>query len=219
MPRYAERAGLVDSNRQLTPFGKAALEHDPQLSQSQTLWMMHYFLAAPHRNAPNYWSSLSDLFLTGEISSESAHEKLSQFAVENSSRALKPRTLSDSVTAFLGTYSKPDALGALKILRSQGEGRYEVSDEFAPRSLGVVACALGDFWAARFGGAAKVNLSDVNGPNGLGRVLLLSTGELNRALSGLQSAGLVRLERATPPHQIARGWDSPGALWERLYDL
>lgn len=221
MPNYARRAGLVNDHRELTPFGRAVLKSDPQLSQNTTLWMMHYFLAAPHYDAPNYWSFLNELFSGGDsqISNDFALEKLSQFAVENSSRAMKTRTLSDSVTAFLGTYSKANALGALHILRSVGEGRYEMSEEFAPRPLGVVACALADFWAARFRNAPKVNLSDVTGPGGLGRILLLSTGELNRLLGHLQREGLVRIERATPPHQIARGWDDSSALWERLYAL
>ncbi len=218
MPRYAERAGLVDSSRQLTTFGKTALQHDPQLSQNATLWMMHYFLAAPHRNSPSYWSFLCEVFADeGEISSERVFDKISEFAAEYSPKELKPRTLKDTVTAFLGTYTKTDALGALSILQAQGEGIYRVSDEFAPRSQGVVACALGDFWAARFGRSNKVNLSDVNGPSGLAGALLLSTGELNRALGQLQGAGLVRLERATPPHQIARAWEDEDALWEQLY--
>lgn len=218
VPLYAERAGLVQGKRQLTAFGVAALKHDPHLSRVETLWMMHYFLAAPHCNVPNYWSFLCEIFENeGEISRDEIFDKLSQFAALHAPRELKPRTLKDTVKAFVGTYTKPDALGALDILSAQEDGIYRVNEEFAPRGSGVVACALGDFWEAKFGATTKVNLSDVSGPQGLGRALLLSTGEVNRALSALQSEGLVRLERATPPHQIARAWDDSAVLWERLY--
>lgn len=220
MRRYAFGAGLFDSNEQLTPFGRTVFEHDPALSSVTTQWMIHYFLTASHSSGPLFWAKLVERFFEaeGEIASEDVRKELAEFS-QSSGANLAERTLKTTATIFLGSYFEADALGALNILRSLGEGRYEVSDEFAPRPLGVVACTLGDFWAARFGSVAKVNLSDVNGPSGLGRALLLSTGELLRLLSALQREGLVRLERATPPHQIARSWDEPGALWERLYEL
>ena len=62
MPRYAERCGLLDENRKPTLFGELAAQHDENLALPATQWLMHYYLAAPHRFAPNYWHRLAARF-------------------------------------------------------------------------------------------------------------------------------------------------------------
>ena len=52
MPRYAERCGLLNENRKPTLFGELVGQHDASLALAPTQWLMHYYMAAPHRCAP-----------------------------------------------------------------------------------------------------------------------------------------------------------------------
>ena len=224
IPRYAQRAGLLNSDGTLTPFGQLTLKHDPAQSRSATQWLMHYFMAAPHRHAPNFWAYLTVKCLHDSgstLDKKIITQHLFDFAIEHSARAVKADSVDQVWTALTGTYktSNSDSLGGLGILEESEKGRYLVREERAAVPLGAVACALGDFWAARFGEAKQVNLSDVTGPDGLAPLLLLSRGELNRLLGQLQARSLVTLQSVTPPYQIGREWADPALLWEHLHEL
>lgn len=219
---YAFVTGLVDANEKPTAFGRHAYAHDTGFNRTETMWMLHYFLVAPHASAPQFWNDLAAKYFAveAEFSRDAVRADIDRIT-RSLGVELADKSLNSTTNIFLSTYIEPDSLGGLGILKSVGppkEGPYAVGEEFAPRSPGVVACALGDFWAAHFGGSKKVNLHDVTGATGLGPLLGLSPGEMQRALGELQARGLVALERATRPFQIARAWQDPASLWEQLYD-
>ena len=225
MPRYAERMGLIvttKNQKTLTLFGQLALEHDQTLSNSSTQWAMHYFIAAPHRQTPNFWYELimecfaSDQAFTmtkddGEAS-DVVTKTLGKFALDKSGKMPAPTTLNGTVKAFLGTYSKEEALGNLGLLQATASSTYQVLDPALP-SPGTFACLLADYWEATWPGRADALLADLTaGP--LAR-LLLAEGRLGPLLREVEKLGLVRIQRRVPPYQVFRLWDNPAAVWQQ----
>ena len=128
MPRYAERCGLLDENRKPTLFGELAAQHDENLALPATQWLMHYYLAAPHRFAPNYWHHLATHFddVGAVLTAGEAQNSVAKFAREIADKAPSERTAKTAAGAFVGTYSREDALGQLGFLEAQGSssGQY-----------------------------------------------------------------------------------------------
>jgi len=230
MPRYAERMGLLVSSKNqknLTLFGRLAFEHDLTLSDKATQWAMHYFIAAPHRQSPNFWYQLVSECLIpeqtitmtkdDERATDTITKLLSAFALEVTGKLPAPKTLNGTVKAFLGTYSKEDALGNLSLLQATGSNTYQVLDPALPAPA-TFACLLADYWESVWPGRPDVLLSDLTaGP--LAK-LLLAEGRLGPLLREVEKLGLVRVQRRVPPYQVFRLWDNPAAVWqEHLYPV
>lgn len=230
MPRYAERMGLLMGERNqknLTLFGRLALEHDLTLSSSATQWAMHYFITVPYRQIPNFWYQLvskclvPDQVITMTKDDEKATDfvtkTLSAFALEKSGKLPAPKTLNGTVKAFLGTYSKEDGLGNLGLLQATSTNTYQVLDPtlLAPSTF---ACLLADYWEATWPGRSDVLLADLTA--GPFAQLLLAEGRLGPLLREIEKLGLVRLQRRVPPYQVFRLWENPAAVWQQhLYPV
>lgn len=215
MPRYAERSGLLDEHKLPTLFGELVGKHDESLALISTQWLMHYYLSAPHRFAPNYWSQLTSHFdSSGEILTTNELEKsVASFALEVAGKEPSERTIKAAVSAFVGTYSREDSLNQLGFLESQGQGQYLVTEPH-PISAGAFACVLVDYWESNWGERGDVLLSEL-AP--LAR-LLRAQGTLGALLKTLEKSGLIVCQRRVSPFGVRRLWEDSAAVWrEHLY--
>lgn len=221
MPHYGLGSGLLDTNYQLTSFGKFVQQNDPLMQQLSTQWLMHYFLSAPQGPGPAYWHELvvTRIKPGEEFSKNELIEQVNNFLIINQNKQLNfERTIRSAVNAFLGTYSKRDGLQDLGIIATKGEDIYRVLDTEAP-STWVVAYALLDFWKARFPNQTTINLNDLYGENGLTSLFLISKGRLNAMLEEMQREGMLELYRIAPPYQVVLLATDEVPILERLYGV
>lgn len=217
-PNYALATGLLNEHKELTPFGRFALEHDPSLTSTDTQWVLHYNLSAPlHRSlgdGPLFWNWLirTVLVIGRSWSKDSVALLLEEFerGQGTSSGESVPGRFA---TAFLGTYSHDDALGNLEILRDDGDNTYTVMVP-KPPSAGIVACLLADYWAATWGDQKTVLLQEVTSSSLL-TLLMQDSGTLNGYLGELQRLDLVQRQRKVRPYQVMRLWDDPAEVWQQ----
>ena len=224
---YCRRAGLINDEQAPTLFGEQVLLHDPNLVRFETLWLLHYFLAASHYSVPNFWSDLvvNTLSIGKTLNVETVKNRISEFAIEKIGVQPSVDTLDSAATSFLGTYAKKTALSELNIFplkidksgdTKEQSGQYQMgSPQPIPQS--AFACVLADYWQAHF----PTNSIDEEllTQGELARVLLLGTDGFNAKLAELADpqCGLVQRQRRFNPPQVLRRWTDPAALWADLY--
>ena len=217
MPRYARACGLMEfGGTRLTPLGQHVMEHDPSLSLPATQWLMHYHLSAPHGPGPRFWHDLTMRLpeLGTSFSGAELTEEVARSVQAEQGRTLAERSLRTCAAVYAGTYTKPEGLGGLNLLR-EADGSYSLGEP-EPVPSGVLAYALSHYWEGQFGQVQTRNLSDLSEPGGFGSLFFLSQFALNRALRGLASRGVLSLWLQAPPHQVTRP-PSPAALLEGIY--
>lgn len=220
MPRYSLGAGLLDAKNCLTPFGAMAYERDPFLEQLSTQWLMHYYLCAPHGPGPAFWNELvRSRFKTGnEFTAEELIVQLGEFFVRTEGKSLAERSARSTVTVFLGTYLKTEALGHLGILEKVGEGRYQVLAPKAPPPW-ACACALLDYWQAHCRELVTISQDTLLAPGGFTDLLMIGGSHLNTVLRAMEGAGYVEVYRVAPPYQVVLLRQDVEPLLERMYGL
>ncbi|MBF6596095.1 MAG: DUF4007 family protein [Thermaceae bacterium] len=219
MPRYSVGAGLLeDRSYCLTAFGKFAQQHDPDLNNPSTLWLMHYHLSAPAGPGPAFWHYLVSRQLRQGAGLERASliEAVRESVLETEGKALVDRSARTLVTVFGGSYTKSDALGRLGILEETDEG-YRVLEPDPPNEW-VIGYALAHYWDSVWPQFKQVALAELSEFGGFSSLFFLGTYQLNSRLRDLQSRGLLELVQIAPPHQILRLWKSPQDFLEHIYD-
>jgi len=218
MRRYAYGTGLLDGAEKITRFGKMVMARDPDLIMCETMWLMHFWMTVEFGGGPVYWHDLvtkclrpGDNVRRNEVA-ESVFRSLNARGVESVSR----RTAGPAATAFLGTYSKPDALAPLGFLREESSGKY-VIEVPKPPPLWCFSYALAEYWAVNWGEVTGVNLTRVAEAGGVGSIFMMGGGLVNRYLGDLQREGFVVVQRRTPPFQMTRNWENPDVFLERIY--
>lgn len=218
MPRYGYGAGLLDENKRKTIFGSFASKYDCLLEQAGTQWLMHYFLSAPHGPGPVFWHELvtcrfrsGDHFSTDEIT-----EQIADVFQRLEGKPLANRSARSTATVFLGTYTKPDALGKLGILEETGHDFYRVLEP-EPPPVWAVAYALLDYWKGQFGHRSTVNLDDLYSERGLSHIFMIGPGRMGGILRAMQEEGYVDVYRVAPPYQVVLLNSDISCLLEKLY--
>jgi hypothetical protein len=214
MPRYARRSGLLEmGSYRLTRFGEAVRAHDPDLRRSETLWLMHYHLSAPHGPGPKFWHKLvSRHFRPGEeLQTAALAKEIANFAKEQTGREVAARTCRSSASVFLSTYTKLDGLGRLGLIEKPndgriGGGRYRVLAP-EPPPIWALAYALADYWEGNYAGQVGVNLSDLAAEHGFAGLFMLGTSTFGSILAHLQRENVLEVHRIAPPYQIVRRWE------------
>lgn len=218
MPRYAIGTGLLSFDRQLTPFGRYALAHDPLLEQHGTQWLMHYYVSAPHGPGPAFWHDLvaRDLYVGHEFGADEIVRHITSFLEQTEGRTLVERTVRSTATVFLGTYIKPDGLGKLGILTALDGQRYLVTEPISPPAW-AVAYALLDYWAAHYADRLTVSLDSLTEPGGFMSLFLLGQQEFGAVLRALQAEHYVEVYRTAPPYQVVLLRRDTEPLLKKLY--
>lgn len=220
MPKYAIAAGLLNPDYSPTAFGRAALRNDPSLEQLSTQWLMHYKLCAPDGSGPSFWNEfVRSRFAVGtEFSAEELAEQLSEHVVQTEGKGLAQRSLRSTVTVFLGTYTKMDALGSLCILKRDEGQTFQVQSVRAAPTW-VCAFALLEHWRGRFRERVSINEDALTERGGFCDLLMIGGGQLNAVLRGMEEVGYVERYRVSPPYQVVLLRQDPGPLLERMYGL
>lgn len=219
MPRYLRGAGLLRlTSDRLTPLGETVQAHDPHLSDSVTLWLMHYHLSAPLGPGPTFWGGLVKSL--GEFSGAFTRQDVVQALDTNLAAmgdALKDRSVETTATVFLGSYTKPEALGNLGLFQ-EGSGRttFERLEPDAP-PWAVLSYALAHYWRHVWPERDVTNLADLSSPGAFSALFFLGGFRLKQTLQTLVAEGVLDLWRVAPPHQVTRPLPED-ALLERLYD-
>jgi hypothetical protein len=215
--QYARGCGLADGINYLTALGKVLLAYDPDLRSIDTQWLLHYHFVVPHGVGPDFWRYLTAHTLTtgGITNNRAITNQIDQFHSGAGLDRLGESSYNSAATAFLGTYSNSDGLGALSLLRKQDDV-YQVGLP-EPISINAFTYVLADYWAAQWGDTQTVSLSRITGEAGLAPLLLLGSGETNEILGELHTQGLVRVERSVRPYTVYRLWRRPEEMRERLY--
>jgi hypothetical protein len=215
--QYARGCGLADGTNCLTALGKLLLTCDPDLNSTDTQWILHYHFVDSHGTGPDFWRylTLHSFTLGGTTNKRTIASQIDQFHCETGLEQLGESTYKAAATAFLGTYSNLNGLGALNLLLKQDDA-YQIG---VPEPIGIKAFAyiLAAYWAAQWGDTQTVSLSRITGETGLAPLLLLGSGEMNEILSDLHTEGLVRVERSVRPYTVYRLWSRLEELRERLY--
>lgn len=219
IPRYCYGSGLLNRQYALTAFGKFAHQHDSLLEQEGTQWLIHYHLSAPQGPGPAFWHELvMTRFRSGnEFTTSEIAEQIGQFFQRTEGEPLAERSARSTATVFIGTYTKPDGLGNLKILQGIGEDRYRVNDDLDPPSAWAVAYAILDCWEARFQGRKTINLDELTDENGVSNLFMIGAGKIATVLQKMQMEGFVDLFRVAPPYQVVLLRPDTKAILEKLY--
>lgn len=218
-PRYAYGSGLLDTQNQLTLFGRLAHDHDPMLERRASLWLMHYYFSTPNGFGPSYWYDIvSTRFRANDvISKANLAEQIAEHVEQAEGRELAPRYAQSCANIFLKAYSESDALAALGILRTGETEDLYIVEEPEPPSVWAFAVALLDFWQYQFPNRVTVNLDELYADGGLTSIFMIGAGRINRYLRILQQAGMVDVFRVAPPYQVALLNADPAFALNRLY--
>lgn len=219
MPRYARASGLLDfPGFNVTNFGQAVVENDPDLVNISTLWLMHYHLSAPHGPGPLFWNyAMTNLLKIGErIESVKLGKEIAHYiSVTTGEKPLQDRTTKDSARIFLKTYSESNALGALGIA-SESESSYLICEP-EPPSAWVIGYALADYWEGMFGDRTGINLSEITSVDNFLSIFFMGSGLFLSKLSEIQREGLLQVQRVAPPHQLIKLWTNKDIFLEKIY--
>lgn len=220
MRRYAQAAGLVRDEGVLTTLGNLIVGRDHFLTQAATQWLMHYHLSAPQGPGPFFWHYLvSRVLQPGRIvSNRQVARAIADCLRETGQKEPTERALRSTATIFLGTYTKSDGLGALKLIENKGKGSYRVLCP-SPPPLWVLAFTLADYWSYHWPNQVTVNLEALLSPGSWASLFLMDEGALGEQLQKLKENGVVDIYRVAPPYQVVRLWkdEEKGEFLVRAY--
>jgi hypothetical protein len=219
MPKYAKAAGLLDDKYEITSFGAAVYKHDHLVTQTSTLWLIHYHLSTAQGLGPIFWHELVTKNFRGgqEFEKNDLEQEINECYLREEGEILASRSASSTATIFVGTYIKSDGLGDLKLLYKTEENHYKVNDELDSPPTWVVAYAILDFWKSNFPERTTVNLDELTEGNGVANIFMIGSGKVANILQKMQVEGIVDLYRAAPPYQVVLLRSDLNAILERIY--
>ncbi|MDD2942827.1 MAG: DUF4007 family protein [bacterium] len=217
MPRYAIGTGMIDTRYMLRPLGKFAFNSDQLLDHIGTIWLMHYHLSAPHGPGPTFWNDLVvNRFFTNSIfSGDEISEQIGNFIWKTENKILSERSVRSTATIFLGSYTKPEGLGKLRILEITGSGRYQVRNAI-PAPIWAVGYALLDYWQSHYPGRITIGLDTLHDSEFM-KLFMLGKADLEAVLLALQEAKYIEFYRSVQPYQIVLLRQDSEPLLKRLY--
>jgi hypothetical protein len=217
MPRYGRGAGLLDESNFLTVLGKYVFSKDLYLDQIGTQWLMHYHLSAPQGPGPAFWNQVvSKFFYSGNIfTNEDIVEFIGNSVWQSENKILSKRAVQSTATVLLGTYTKPEGLGKLRMLEVTDSGRYRVQTPLPPPAW-AVSYALLDYWTDCYEYRLGVGLDTLN-ESGFNKLFLMGKSDLENVLQVLQELRYVEVHRSAPPFQVVLLQREPKPILDRLY--
>ena len=216
--RWLKGFDAVDSDDNITGFGRLLLDYDIALSFLTTQWLLHYHFVCPHRGGPTFWRWIwaELMFSQGTFTKDSVFEVVRTNSLNSGEKKLSDDTYEIAARSFINAYTSVDGLGQLEILHEEPPHGYR-SGPPAEISWRVMAYILADFWEANWGQTLSVPLAQINGDNGPALLMLLNSGQMNQLMKPMQEAGLVEISRVTRPWTVVRKWPGKEALLEAVY--
>lgn len=217
---FLRACGLLNWEKELTPFGKTVLKYDRSFSSISTQWIFHYFLCAPHGLAPGFWGHIvTRHFLPGDtVSSEVAISTIKEYLDSSDQKMVNEGTLQSTVNVFFKAYNESDGLGNLNILednQTQPQSYTVAEPEEIPWR--VMAYLLADFWEANWGQTLSIPHAQINADEGPAPLMLLNSGQMNQLMKSMQEAGILEISRVSRPWTVLRKWTNKEELLEAVY--
>lgn len=215
--KVEKKKGSSSLTYHLTPVGALIAEHDPQMADLGTQWLLHYYLATEHEQRSDAWYTLFNDFLSPSMSF-TRKEYQSYFA---DLKKKEPNNYngfeSDAQAALYTYYNREKSLGALELLTKEKKG-YTVGNPRYPDIL-VVGFMLFDWWKRHYDDTNTLRFSQLCQAEGsLGRLCVATPSQIRRFV--LELTGLGYLSFSDTQHEpVNRLYnDEPQRLLERYYE-
>lgn len=215
--KVEKKSGSSSRSYQLTPVGALIAEHDPQMADLGTQWLLHYYLATDQEKRSEAWHVLFNQFLRTGMTFESA-EFQAYFANVLGDEASSPFALKTDPTAALFTYTNRESLADLALLSKQKRKMYVVGKPHYPDSL-VIGFMLFDWWKRQYNYTNTLRFSQLcEEEESLGRLCVATPSQVRRFV--LQLTGLGYLTFSETQHEpVNRLYeDEPYLLLKRYYE-
>lgn len=213
------KSGLGRSQKginELSPFGILAAKHDPDLTRSGTLWLLHYFLASEHEECAEVWHQCFNTFLYPgmSFSREELQEHIQRNLPENSTNKA---AVEKDTKELVKTYSQAAALGSLGIMTQQADKKLVAGLATSPE-VSIVAYVLFDTWRRRYNDTNTLRLSQlVSEPETPGRIFVATPAQVREFILHLQAQGLLTFADTQHEPVTRRFHDHPTILLEQYY--
>lgn len=201
----------------LLPFGALIVQHDPDLADPGTLWLLHFHLTTQHVERAEVWYRFFNEFATPH-QTFTRDEWYSAIARLITDVPTNKAGLSKDPGEMLNTYTRSQALGNLGLLEATDKKNttFRVSGATPPPL--IAAWMLLDTWERRFAHTDTVRLSQIcQEPEFLGKLCLLDRERVHSLLNQIQSMGLIALADTQHEPVTRRFRESPLSLLEQYY--
>lgn len=202
-PHYLRGCGLIDfSNNLLTSLGKQVIQHDPLISDSKSLWLLHYHMSMIDGPGPEFWNHLFISFFKpgNNFSRNEIKEAIATLYWESAGKLLAEKSINSTTYAFLNSYIHSDGLGNLTILSKITEEYFSVNQPYF-QYVWVLAYALSDFWSKVYPDNNSVSLDRLLDSE-LPKYFFLSKEEFETMLNELKFLGFLDIHRTAQPFQV-----------------
>ncbi len=192
------------------------MESDPDLQDSGTQWLLHYYLCTDHEERSEAWHLLFNQFLTpGQVFTVGQFQNV--FANAVAGQATNQKALAEDPKTAIATYVRPQALGSLGLLSKLEDGSYIAQPSSQPDAL-IAGYMLLDWWDRRYPHFGTLRFTQLwEEEESLGRLLVASPAQVHSLVREL--TGLGYLNYAETQHEPVNRLYSqpPHTLLERYY--
>jgi hypothetical protein len=203
---------------ELTPLGKLVAANDPELSQHNTLWLMHYFLVTEQPERAEVWHRAFNDFLSPQT--PCTREALQSYVEQSMEVSPTNQSGIDSdCKEFWKCYTTTIGLGKLDLIREIDKTTYEVGliGNLDPT---LVAFTLFTTWQRRFPHTDTLRISQLcDAPELTGKVFAARRDQVVNLLQKLQSMGLVNIVDSQHEPVTRRYRDEAFQLLSTAYPL
>ena len=217
MLRYAHATRLTDEENKLSALGRIVWNHDPNLDNQQTLWILHYHLCSPNTLAPAYWPLVATTLFRPEteISNGDVSRSIADLYASDTEIKLNDDSISKCATALLGCYGNDRSMGGLGVLTQTSQGVYMVMEPHFPHTY-TFAYLLALFWESSLHKTVSAHLSIIT--EALAPIFLASSSVVKQTLADLQALHCLRVQQRTFPYQVEKLWISADDLLPKVYE-
>ncbi len=201
----------------LSPFGTLVAQHDPDLRQTGTLWLLHYYLSSQHEERAEVWYRCFNEFL--DPGKQFTSDELQSYVARTMQNAPTNKAgIASDVNELLKMYTKSSGLGELRLIVPGGAKTYTASSPAVPDPY-IAGYVVFESWTHRFGTADTIRLSQlVNEPEMPGRIFVAGRDEVRQHVLALQSLGLINFADTQHEPVTRRFTESPLVLLQRYYE-
>jgi len=201
---------------ELTAVGALIAEHDQELADLGTQWLLHYHLATEQQERSDAWHVLFNQYLSPGMTFTSEGYQ-SYFARTIGDGVANRTAVKKDPLAALFTYRNHQALASLGLLTKQKK-KYVVQSPDYPNSL-VIGYMLLDWWKRHYDYSNTLRFSQLcQEEESLGRLCLATPSQVRRFVVELTAQGYLTFSdtQHEPVNRLYN--DDPHRLLERYYE-
>lgn len=208
---------LEDSLR-LTDIGSILAKHDLQLRDTNSLWILHYYLCIDHRERSEAWYRLMNEYLTPNKRFTISDYKV-YFEHRVSHLITNKRALKDDPMVAIRTYTREQGLGTLNIVEAHNKDSHVISRYPKYPNPQIIGYMLMDWWERHYPHDQTLTLSQLHEePESIGRLLVATVNHVKQWIQTLSGYGLVAFSDSQHQPVTRLYFDSPKQLLEQYYE-